>query len=62
MVLEFEDPREIVTVTLEAADGAATDLTYSLAAPEAPSDLDAARRGVGDMLDRIAAGIDQGLI
>jgi uncharacterized protein YndB with AHSA1/START domain len=62
VILEFEDPREVVTVTLVAAGGAATDLTYSLAALEAPSDLDAARRGVEDMLDRIAAGIDQGLI
>jgi uncharacterized protein YndB with AHSA1/START domain len=62
VVLEFEDPREVVTVTLEAADGASTDLTYSLTALEAPSDLDAAQRGVEDMLDRIVAGIDQGLI
>jgi hypothetical protein len=40
----------------------ATDLTYSLAVLEAPSDLDAAQRGVEDMLDRVVAGIDQGLI
>lgn len=62
VVLEFDDPREVVTVTLEAADGASTDLSYSLAARERPSDPDTARRGAEDMLDRIAAGIDHGLI
>jgi uncharacterized protein YndB with AHSA1/START domain len=62
VVLEFDDPREVVTVTLEAADGASTDLMYSLAAREAPSDPDAAQRGAEDMLDRIAAGIAQGVI
>jgi uncharacterized protein YndB with AHSA1/START domain len=62
VVLEFDDPRETVTVTIEAADGASSELTYSLAASEAPADPHTARRGAEEMLDRIAAGIEQGLI
>ena len=62
VVLEFDDPRETVTVTIEAAGGASSDLSYSLATSEAPADPDASRRGAEDMLDRIAAGIEQGLI
>ena len=62
VVLEFDEPAEVVTITLEAAGEDATELTYSLVAKEAPSDPDTARRGAEDMLGRIAAGIDQGLI
>ena len=62
VVLEFDDPRETVTVTIDAAGGGSSEVTYSLAASEPPSDPDASRRGAEDMLDRIAAGIEQGLI
>jgi uncharacterized protein YndB with AHSA1/START domain len=62
VVLEFDQPAEVVTITLEAAGHDATVLSYSLVAKEAPADPDTARRGAEDMLGRIAAGIDQGLI
>ncbi|MDQ0895653.1 SRPBCC family protein [Agromyces ramosus] len=62
VVLEFDDPREVVTVTIEPARAATSELTYTLATLEPPSDPAAAQRGAEDMLDRIAAGIDQGLI
>jgi uncharacterized protein YndB with AHSA1/START domain len=62
VVLEFDHPRETVTVTITAVGGASSELTYSLEASEAPADPDASRRGAEDMLDRIAAGIEQGLI
>jgi uncharacterized protein YndB with AHSA1/START domain len=62
VVLEFDDTHEVVTVTIEAAEAGTSELTYSLAAPELPPDPDAAQRGAEDMLDRIAAGIDRGLI
>jgi hypothetical protein len=45
VILEFDDPREVVTVTLEAAGGGSTDLAYSLLELETPADHDAAQRG-----------------
>jgi uncharacterized protein YndB with AHSA1/START domain len=62
VVLEFEDTRDVVTVTIEAAAAGTSEVTYTLAAPEMPPDPDAAKRGAEDMLDRIAAGIERGLI
>lgn len=62
VVLEFDDPPEVVTVTLAAAAAGSTDVSYSLAAPEAPADPEAARRGAAHMLDRIQTGIEGGVI
>ncbi|TDC46523.1 SRPBCC domain-containing protein [Jiangella ureilytica] len=61
VVLQFQKPRELVTVTLsDASDG--VDLTYEFVSWPGPADQDASRRGVEDMLDLIAAGIERGTI
>ncbi|MFG1947254.1 SRPBCC domain-containing protein [Nonomuraea sp. NPDC048826] len=61
VVLGFQEPRELVTVTLsDAPDG--VDLTYDFVSWPGPADPDASRRGVDDMLDHIAAGIQRGTI
>jgi uncharacterized protein YndB with AHSA1/START domain len=62
VVLRFTDPDELVTVTLDLADDGSTDLDYEFVSTPPPSDLDASRRGVEDMLDRIEAGIERGVI
>ncbi|TDD12060.1 SRPBCC domain-containing protein [Nonomuraea deserti] len=61
VVLRFQEPQELVTVTLsDAPDG--VDLTYEFVSWPGPIDQSASRRGVDDMLDLIAAGIQQGTI
>ncbi|MFI7226315.1 SRPBCC domain-containing protein [Nonomuraea angiospora] len=61
VALRFQEPQELVTVTLsDAPDG--VDLTYEFVSWPGPTDQDASRRGVDDMLDLIAAGIQRGTI
>ncbi|MEV0308508.1 uncharacterized protein YndB with AHSA1/START domain [Nonomuraea fuscirosea] len=61
VVLRFQEPRELVTVTLSDAPGG-VDLTYEFVSWPGPADEKASQRGVDDMLDLIAAGIRQGTI
>jgi uncharacterized protein YndB with AHSA1/START domain len=59
IVLQFDEPRELVTVTLtDTPDG--TDLTYEFVSWPAPADPDESRRGVDNMLDLIETGIKRG--
>jgi uncharacterized protein YndB with AHSA1/START domain len=62
VTLHFDQPRELVTVTLnrDGADG--VDLTYEFTSWPAPKDESASRRGVEDMLDRIEHGVRRGTI
>ena len=62
VTLGFEEPREVVTVTLADDGEEGVDLTYTLRAWPAPTDEEASRRGVEDMLDRIEDGIGLGRI
>jgi uncharacterized protein YndB with AHSA1/START domain len=62
VVLHFDQPRELVMVTLadDGADG--TELAYDFVSWPAPSDEAASRRGVEDMLDLIDDGVRRGTI
>jgi uncharacterized protein YndB with AHSA1/START domain len=62
VTLRFDQPRELVTVTLvdDGADG--VDLAYEFVSWPAPKDETASRRGVEDMLDRIEDGVRRGTI
>jgi uncharacterized protein YndB with AHSA1/START domain len=62
VTLRFDQPRELVTVTLvdDGADG--VDLAYEFVSWPAPEDEAASRRGVEDMLDRIEDGVRGGTI
>jgi uncharacterized protein YndB with AHSA1/START domain len=62
VTLGFEEPREVVSVTLADDGEEGVELTYTLRAWPAPTDEDASRRGVEDMLDRIEDGIHRGTI
>ncbi|TDC53242.1 SRPBCC domain-containing protein [Jiangella ureilytica] len=62
VVLRFDEPRELVTVTLADAPDGDVDLTYEFVSWPGPADPDASRRGVDDMLDLIEAGIERGTI
>lgn len=62
VTLRFDQPRELVTVTLadDGADG--VDLAYKFVSWPAPKDEAASRRGVEDMLVRIEDGVRHGTI
>lgn len=60
--LRFQDPDELVTVTLTDAASGGVDLTYDFVSWPAPRNEENSRRGVEDMLDRIEHGIHQGVI
>jgi uncharacterized protein YndB with AHSA1/START domain len=61
VVLRFDDPDEVVTVTLTESAGE-TDLAYELVSRPAPADEAASRGGVERMLDLIEAAIARGTI
>jgi hypothetical protein len=61
-VLRFDQPAEQVTVTLIDAGDQGADLTYDFVSWPGPTDEDAARRGVEDMLDLIERGIHHNTI
>jgi uncharacterized protein YndB with AHSA1/START domain len=61
VVLAFAEPRETVTVTLQAK-GEGTHLTYIFISWPAPDDVAASRQGVVTMLDTIEDGIARGII
>lgn len=62
VVLRFEEPRELVTVTMAEAPDGSVDLTYEFLSWPGPADEEASRRGVEDMLDLIDAAIRRGTI
>jgi uncharacterized protein YndB with AHSA1/START domain len=62
VVLRFDEPRELVTVTLADAPDGEVDLSYEFVSWPGPADPDASKRGVDDMLDHIEAGIERGTI
>lgn len=61
VTLRFEQPREVVTVTLEE-DMDGVELAYKFVGWPAPTNEAAARRGVEDMLDLIESGLRRGTI
>lgn len=62
VALQFDEPRELVTVTLTDTSDAAVDLTYEFLSWPAPADEEASRRAVEAMLDLIEAAIARGTI
>ena len=62
VTLRFDQPRELITVTLvdDGADG--VDLAYEFVSWPAPKDEAASRRGVEDMLGRIEDAVRRGTI
>jgi uncharacterized protein YndB with AHSA1/START domain len=62
ITLRFEQPRELVTVTLTEHGADGVDLAYEFVSWPAPKDEAASRRGVNDMLDHIEDGIRRGTI
>lgn len=62
VTLRFDQPRELVTVTLTDGGAGGVDLAYEFVSWPAPKDEGAARRGVEDMLDRIEDGVRRGTI
>ncbi len=62
VVLRFVDPQEMVTVTLVANPSGGVDLTYEFVSWPGPTNEDAARRGVEEMLDHIESAISRGAI
>ena len=57
VTLRFDQPRELVTVTLVDAGADGVDLSYEFVSWPGPTDEAASRRGVEDMLDRIEDGV-----
>lgn len=62
VTLRFDDPRELVTVTLTEDGANGVDLTYEFVSWPAPKDEAGSRRGVEDMLDHIEDGVRRGSI
>jgi uncharacterized protein YndB with AHSA1/START domain len=62
VVLRFDQPHELVTVTLTDAPGEHVDLSYEFVSWPGPADPDVSQRGVDDMLDLIDAGTERGTI
>lgn len=62
VVLRFDEPRELVAVTLSDAPDGSVDLIYDFTSWPGPADEDASRQGVEDMIDLIEAGIRRGTI
>ncbi|TDE15984.1 SRPBCC family protein [Jiangella asiatica] len=62
VVFRFQEPRELVTVTLADAPDETVDLTYEFVSWPAPARQEASRRAVEDMLDLIETGIQRGTI
>lgn len=62
VVLRFEKPRELVTVTVAETADESANLTYEFRSWPGPADEEASRRGVEGMLDLIEAAISRGTI
>ncbi|NYH83832.1 uncharacterized protein YndB with AHSA1/START domain [Actinopolymorpha cephalotaxi] len=62
VALRFDEPRELVTVTMAETSDGSVDLTYVFLSWPAPADEEAPRRGVEGMLDLIDAAIRRGTI
>jgi uncharacterized protein YndB with AHSA1/START domain len=62
VAFRFAEPRELVRVTLADDGEDGVELTYTFRSWPAPTDEEASRRGVDDMLDRIEEGIRRGSI
>jgi uncharacterized protein YndB with AHSA1/START domain len=62
VALRFEEPRELVTVTLAETSDGSVDLTYTFLSWPGPADEEASRRAVEAMLDLIEAAIGRGTI
>lgn len=64
LVLRFEQPAEVVTLTIRDDGDDAVHLSYDFVRTPAPSadDLAFAQAGAEDMLGRIAAGVESGSI
>ena len=62
VAFRFEEPDELVTVTLSDAGDDGVDLAYEFLSRPAPTDMDASRRGVEAMLDLIDEGVRRGSI
>ncbi len=62
VVLRFENPQELVTVTLVDNPSGGVDLTYAFVSWPGPTDELASRRGVEGMLDHMEAAISRGAI
>lgn len=62
VILQFDQPREVVTVTLTDTGEAEVELAYKFVSWPAPKDEAASRQGVEDMLDRIETGVRRGTI
>ena len=62
VTLHFDQPRELVTVTMTDGGTDGVELAYEFVSWPAPKDAAASRRGVEDMLDRIEDGVRRGTI
>jgi uncharacterized protein YndB with AHSA1/START domain len=62
VVLRFDEPRELVTVTLTDIGADRSDIAYEFVSWPAPKDEAASRHGVDDMLDHIEDAIRRGTI
>jgi uncharacterized protein YndB with AHSA1/START domain len=60
--LRFQEPDELVTVSLADSVDGGVDITYDFVSWPAPKNDEAARQGVEDMLDLIEDGIHRGVI
>lgn len=60
--LRFDQPRELVTVTLTDDGSGGTDLAYDFVSWPAPRDEAASRRGVDGMLDHLEDAVRRGTI
>jgi len=64
LVMTFQQPDEVVTITILEQDNGSVDVTYFFERTPAPTDdaVEFARKGADDMLGRIAAGVERGSI
>ena len=62
VTIRFDQPRELVTVTLADDGGGGVELAYQFVSWPGPTDAAESRRAVEEMLDRIADGVRRGII